>query len=107
MAHAFLARQDLDEGAKLLDGGHPTLVDGVQFDLGRHVADTLQTALDSRSANSGNRYGAIVLNIDPDIELFLHLPNNRATRTDDGADLLDRNHQGLHAWCMLAEVAAR
>src|SRR5690349_11521471 len=85
---AFLARQDLDEGAEAHDPGDLTHVQRADLDLAGEAVDPVDGLARVLAADGRDLDAAIVLDIDLGLGLFLDLADHRATLADDLADLL-------------------
>ena len=107
MHETFLARQDLDERAELLDGGDAAFVDLADADFGRHRLDVLDARHDLLGVDARDRAEAAVFDADAHLELLLHAADVLARRADDHADLLLRHGQRLEARRVRAQLLTR
>ena len=107
MHEAFLAREDLDERAELLDGRDATFVDLADADFGRHRLDVLDARHHLLGVDARDRAEAAVFDADAHLELLLHAADVLARRADDHADLLLRHGQRLEARRVRAQLSAR
>ena len=107
MHEPFLAGQDLDEGAELLDGGHAAFVDLADAHLGGHRLEVLDAGHDLLGVDARDGAQAAVLDADLDLEVLLHRPDVLAGRADDEADLLLRDRHRFEARRVRAELRAR
>src|SRR5215213_8093559 len=95
---AFLARQDLDEGAEAHDPGDLAEVQRADLDLAREALDPLDRLARVLARHRRDLDRAVVLDVDLGLGLLLDLPDHRSTLADDLADLLgvdlDRDDPG-------------
>src|SRR5690606_22216305 len=103
----FLAGQDLDEGAELLQAADAALVDLADLDLGGHVLDPRDAGLDLRRVRAADLDTALVEHRDAALELLLHAADRASGRADDDADLVHRDRERHEARRVLADALAR
>src|SRR4029077_18277657 len=101
---AFLARQDLDEGAEAHDPGDLAQVQGADLDVAGEALDPGDRLARVLAAHRGDLDGAVVLDVDLGAGLLLDLADHRATLADDLADLLGVDLDRRDPW---REVAHR
>src|SRR4029079_1124930 len=85
---AFLARQDLDEGAEAHDPGDLAEVERPDLDLAGQALDPLDRLPRVLAGDGSDLHGAVVLDVDLGLGLFLDLADHRSTLADDLPDLL-------------------
>src|SRR4029079_17857394 len=85
---AFLARQDLDEGAEAHDPGDLAEVERPDLDLAGQALDPLDRLPRVLAGDGRDLHGAVVLDVDLGLGLFLDLADHRAALADDLPDLL-------------------
>src|SRR5262249_5395444 len=88
VAQPFLAGQDLDEGAKVLDRGDAAFVDLADLNLLANGFDLAHGSLGALGVGMRHVHGAVVLDVDLGAGRFLDALDHLAARTDQGADLL-------------------
>src|SRR5687768_6258135 len=101
---AFLARQDLDEGAEAHDPGDLAQVEGTDLDLAGEALDPLDRLARVLARDRGDFDGAVVLDVDLGGGLFLDLADHRSTLADDLADLLGVDLDRDDARCEVAHL---
>ena len=88
VAQAVPARQDLDEGAEVLDRGDPALVDLADLHLLGQRLDLGLGGLGAGGVQVRNVNGAVVLDVDLGAGRLLDALDGLAARADQQADLL-------------------
>src|SRR5690606_705697 len=86
--HAVLPRQQLDEGAEVLDGHHAPFVDLAELHPGGHPLDAVAALLGAGGRGAGDGDDAGVLDVDLGPRLLLEPPDRLAAGADQHADLL-------------------
>ena len=107
MDEPFLAGAELGESAErrdLHDLGVELLTD---LDLARQVLDPLAGAGAALFVRGGNEDGAVVLDVDVDLELLLDAADHLPAGADDQADLLLIDGDGEDPRRVLRELRAR
>ena len=107
MHETFLAWQDLNECAELLDGRDATFVGRAEFDLSRHRTNVVDGRIDLLAIRAGDRAHAAIFDGDLALELFLHRADVLATRANDEANLVRRHLHRLEARRVRADLLTR
>ena len=106
MDESVLARQDLDEGAELLDGNNGALVHLADGDLFDHALDDFLGALETLGIARVDVHGAIVLDVNLGTRLGDDALDGLSAGADDEADLVLRDLHGLDPRRILAHLGA-
>jgi len=101
---AFLAWKDLDEAAEAHDAGDLTHVERTELNLFGDPVDRIKDALGALWVSRSDLHGAVVLHVDVDLEVILQLADDRATLTNDVADLLRIDLDRGDAWSEIREL---
>ena len=88
MTQALLARQDLDEGAELLDRDDLALVGHADLGLLGHELDLTQGFVNALGEHAGDRHGPVVGDVDLGARRVLQTADDLAAWADDRANLL-------------------
>src|SRR5918993_169915 len=101
---AVAGTEEVHEGAELHHLHDRALVDRVDLGLGHDGADPVVGRLDRLAVGRRDLDEAVVVDVDLRAGLLHDLADDLAARTDDFADLVDRDLHGLDARSMLAEL---
>ena len=107
VAEAVYAREDLDEGAEVLDPGDLALVDLAGLGLGRDLADRPLGGLHRLLRRREDRDLAVVVDVDLRAGGLHNAADVRAAGPDERADLVDRDVHLLDPRRVLVELGAR
>src|SRR4051812_44569058 len=103
---AFLARQDLDEGAEAHDPGDLAEVERADLDLAGQALDPLDRLAGVLAGHRGDLDRPVVLDVDLGLGLLLDLADHGAALADDLADLLGVDLDRDDARCEVAHDLA-
>ena len=91
MNKAFLAGCDFNECTKGHKAGYLALVNGADFGVICNGFNNHKCALCIITVNCGNKYLAVIIDVDFAVAVGLNLLNNLAARTDNLTDFVGMN----------------
>ena len=95
MDQAVFAGQNIDESAEGLNTGHSTFINFPGFSLLAQRANPTDSIIDTILVSTRNKNGAVVVNVDDDIEIGHELFDDFAAGTNKLADFVHRNSDNM------------
>ena len=107
VAQAIAARQDLDEGTKVLDARDPAVVDLADLHAGSQGIDSGQALFGGSLIGGSHGDRAVFFDVDRAAHFFLNAANRLATGTNQQADLLGIDLRPQQPRCRFGDVVGR